>query len=116
CTAGAPGAPAAWTALLASAPMPSPARLAIVLAIGLGACALAVPAAASGAGEPATTAPAAPAAPAQPSPFRRDRASSKPMGLSPDTVATPFRYPDEPVVLTWGAVPGAAGYTVEVSS
>jgi hypothetical protein len=95
------------------------------LALALSLCALGAPAVAHGANEPATpSAPGAPGvAPGEPappkavaSPFKRDRASSRPFGLTPDNVATPFRYPEEPVVLTWGEVPGAAGYAVEVSS
>lgn len=49
------------------------------------------------------------------SPFKADRLSSKPSGLTPDGVTSPVRYPEQAVILTWGDVPDAAGYTVEVS-
>ncbi|MEW6582523.1 MAG: hypothetical protein AB1416_07170 [Actinomycetota bacterium] len=78
------------------------------------AAAVAVPPAAAVAAEPA--AGAGTAQPAKASPFTADRASSLPLGLTPDDVATPLRYPDEPVVLAWSAVPGASSYKVEVAS
>ena len=59
---------------------------------------------------PTTTTPAAP-----PSVFKRDRAASKPSGLSPDDVTDPYDYPDEPIVLTWSPVMGAKQYKVEIS-
>lgn len=74
------------------------------------------------AGEPVTptTPPASPTGDAKPkpveSPFKADRTSSLPLGLVPDDVTKPFVYPDEPIVLTWSAVPGAVLYKVEVSS
>ncbi len=56
------------------------------------------------------------AAPATvPSPFKTDRASSEATGLTPNTTASPVRYPEQSVVLTWGDVPKAAGYTVEIA-
>jgi hypothetical protein len=85
-------------------------RRATALALALSACAVAAPAAALGA--PATT--ATPAA-AVPSPFTADRTASIPTGLSPNSVATPLAFPDQAVILTWGDVAGATGYTVEVS-
>lgn len=82
-------------------------RRALSLALALSACSVAVPAAALA----ATPAPAA----ATPSPFKADRLSSVPSGLTPNTVATTLAFPDAPVILTWGDVPGAVGYTVEIS-
>lgn len=79
---------------------------------------LLIPAGAFAAGEtapPASVAPAA-GAPAVMSAFKADRTSSMPLGLVPDDVTKPLAYPDEPIVLTWSAVPGAALYKIEVSS
>jgi len=82
-------------------------RRAAALALALSACTLAAPVVASA----QTPAPAAPVK----SPFKADRQASIPTGLTPNSVATPLVFPDKPVVLTWGEVPGAAGYTVEIS-
>lgn len=96
---------------------------AAALALALSACTLAAPA--IGAGAPVTTpanpdapgtSPAIPAPSQAPSPFKQDPLSSTPLGLTPSTLASPFRYPDEPVVLSWGDVPGAVGYHVEISA
>ena len=76
-------------------------RRASSLALALSVCALATPALAHAA--------------ATPSPFKADRASSVPSGLTPNSVAAPLTFPEKPVILTWGEVPGAVGYTVEVS-
>jgi hypothetical protein len=69
----------------------------------------------------AATQPAVPGAPTgQPvavkSAFKADRQSSLPLGLTPDDVTRPFAYPDQPIVLSWAAVPGAKTYRVDVSS
>ena len=77
------------------------------LAVALSVCMLGVPALAI-----TDTATAATAAK---SPFKADRLSSKPSGLTPDGVTSPVRYPEQSVILTWGDVPDAAGYTVEIS-
>jgi hypothetical protein len=79
------------------------------LAVALSVCTLAAPALAHA----ATADPSAPAATT--SPFKADRLSSKPSGLTPDNVTSPVRYPDQSVILSWDEVPKAAGYTVEVS-
>lgn len=85
------------------------------LAFALSVCLLGAPALAHAADATATPAgPSTPAA-ATPSPFKADRLSSQPSGLTPDSVTSPVRYPDQSVVLTWGDVPKAAGYTVEIS-
>jgi hypothetical protein len=92
-------------------------RRSLRLALALSLCAAAAPAAGlaqSAPGAPGGS-PAVPAPDQSPSPFARDRAASKPTALTPASVAAPFRYPDEPVVLSWGDVPGAVGYRVEVS-
>jgi hypothetical protein len=95
------------------------------LALALSVCALGtgaiVPLAAGQTAAPGTPdAPGAtPAVPSQgqtKSPFKVDREASTPTGLSPDSVSSPFAYPDQPVVLRWADVPGAVGYTVEVSA
>ncbi len=78
------------------------------LAVALSVCTLAAPVVAQAA-DPATPASAAP------SPFKADRLSSQPSGLTPDSVTSPVRYPDQSIVLTWGDVPKAAGYQVEVA-
>ena len=84
-------------------------RRATALAIALSACAVATPAVALA----QTTAPDAPKAVA--SPFKADRLASVPSGMTPNTLTSPLTFPDKPVILTWGEVPGAVGYTVEVS-
>ena len=84
------------------------------LALALSACILVAPALATAADPVVPADPSAPAA-AIPSPFKADRLSSKPSGLTPDNVTSPVRYPDQPVVLTWGEVSKAAGYTVEIA-
>lgn len=79
------------------------------LAFALSVCLLGAPALAHAADAAATPAgPSTPAA-ATPSPFKADRLSSQPSGLTPDSVTSPVRYPDQSVVLTWGDVPKAAG-------
>ena len=77
-------------------------RRASSLALALSICALTAPVVAT-------------AATTTPSPFKADRASSVPSGLTPNSVAAPLTFPEKPVILTWGEVPGAVGYTVEVS-
>jgi hypothetical protein len=79
----------------------------------LAAAAIAAPVAATA---PAATAPGAARPGPAASPFTADRASSLPLGLVPDDVSKPFAYPDEPIVLSWSAVPGAVSYRVQVSS
>src|SRR5680860_1347426 len=105
-TPGASEAPAARPARTSSRHMRRSARLAVLLTLGA-ACAPAAALAQS------ATAPAA--AKAVPSPFKADRPASAPTGLTPDTVAAPLAFPEQPVILTWGEVPGAAEYHVEVS-
>ena len=99
-------APAARPAAVASRAMRRSRRLAFALSV----CLLGAPALAHA----AVTAPSSPAA-ATPSPFKADRLSSQPSGLTPNTTATPVRYPEQAVVLTWGEVPKAAGYRVEIA-
>ena len=107
-TTGMDDAPHARTAVVASRAMRRSRRLALALS----ACTLLVPALAHAA-DPATgTTPAKAVA----SPFKADRLSSQPSGLTPNTAATPVRYPDHSVILTWGDVPGAVGYSVEIAS
>ncbi|MFN8111254.1 MAG: hypothetical protein U0Y82_15650 [Thermoleophilia bacterium] len=74
----------------------------------------AVPAAGQTSGS--TAVPPIPATNNAKSPFLADRASSEPLGLSPNQTTTPLKYPAEPVVLSWSPVPGAVKYTVEVST
>lgn len=93
-------------ALVASRAMRRSRRLALALSVAT-LCAPALAAAQA-------TTPAAPATTVK-SPFTADRLSSKPSGLTPDAVATPVRYPEQSIVLTWGDVPGAVGYSVEIS-
>lgn len=95
--------PDARSSAVASRAMRRSRRLALALSV----CMLGVPALALA----DTATPAA--APA--SPFKADRLSSKPSGLTPDGVTSPVRYPEQSVILTWGDVPDAAGYTVEIS-
>ncbi|MCB0873694.1 MAG: hypothetical protein KDC36_09985, partial [Thermoleophilia bacterium] len=63
-----------------------------------------------------TKEPPIPATVSAKSPFKVDRTSSQPLGLAPDQVDDPFTYPGEPVVLSWSPVPGAVGYSVEIST
>ncbi|WP_217912733.1 DUF4962 domain-containing protein [Miltoncostaea marina] len=84
-------------------------RRSVHLALLLSACAAVAPAAVLAQGT------AAPEKPAVTSPFAADRAASVPSGLTPDGVAAPLAFPETPVVLAWGEVPGAAEYHVEVS-
>ena len=93
-----------------------PVRRSARIALALSACVLAAPVGAAAQAPDPGASPAVPAPSQAPSPFAKDRLSSKPAALTPDSLANPFRYPDEAVVLTWGDVPGAVGYQVEVSS
>ena len=108
-TSGADRAFAARTPVVASRAMRRSRRLAVALSL----CALAAPAIAQAATTttPATTAPTT----TVPSPFKADRGASQPTGLTPNTTSTPVRYPEQSVVLTWGDVPKAVGYTVEIA-
>ena len=81
------------------------------LALALSLCALAAPAVA----QAATTTTPPDASATVPSPFKANRASSTATGLTPNTTANPVRYPEQSVVLTWGDVPKAVGYTVEIA-
>jgi hypothetical protein len=112
---GAIGAPSARRPAVASRAMRRSRRLALAMSV----CALAAPAIAQAqtttTTTPTTTSPATSAPKAIPSPFKADRLSSQPTGLSPNTAATPVRYPEQSVILTWGDVPKAVGYSVEVS-
>jgi hypothetical protein len=105
---GANAAPAARMPAVASRAMRRSRRLALAMSV----CALAAPAIAQAQTTtgPTTTTPAK-----IKSPFKADRLSSEPTGLSPNTVAAPVVYPDQAVILTWGEVPDAVGYTVEIS-
>lgn len=89
------------------------------LALAMSVCALAAPALAQAqtTTTPTTTSPTTttPATSTTPSPFKADRGASKPSGLTPDNTTAPVKYPDQSVILTWGDVPKAAGYTVEIS-
>ncbi len=98
--------PGARSAAVASRAMRRSRRLAFALSV----CILGVPALANA----DVTTPSSPAA-ATPSPFKTDRLSSQPSGLTPNTTASPVRYPEQAVILTWGEVPKAVGYTVEIS-
>lgn len=102
-TSGADRASRAQAPAVPSRAMRRSRRLALALSL----CALAAPAV-------ATAQSSEPSTPVR-SPFKADRLASKPSGLTPNTVASPVRYPDEAVVLTWGDVPDAVGYTVEIS-
>jgi hypothetical protein len=108
-TPGMDDAPDARTAVVASRFMRRSRRLALALSV----CALGTPALAHAADPvaPGATTPGKQIA----SPFKADRLSSKPSGLTPDNVTSPVRYPDQSVILTWGDVPEAVGYTVEIS-
>lgn len=93
-------------------------RRATRLVVALSVCGLALPAtlaAQSGPGIPGST-PIVPAPTQAKSPFKADRLASKPLSLSPNSVAAPLAYPDAPVVLTWSDVPGAVTYQVDISS
>jgi hypothetical protein len=81
------------------------------LALALSACTLIVPALAHAADPVTGTTPAKAIA----SPFKADRLSSQPTSLTPNSAVNPVRYPDQSVILTWGDVPGAERYAVEVS-
>lgn len=96
--------PGARPTFVASRAMRRSRRLVVALSV----CMLAAPVVAQAAD------PASPAA-AAPSPFKADRLSSQPSGLTPDSATTPVRYPEQSVVLTWGDVPKAAGYQVEIA-
>ncbi len=89
------------------------------LALAMSVCALAAPALAQAqtTTTPTTTSPTttAPSTGTVPSPFKADRGASKPSGLTPDNTTAPVKYPEQSVILTWGDVPKAAGYTVEIS-
>ena len=108
-TPGTVDAPHARPALVASRSMRRSRRLALALS----ACTLVVPAlaAAQGTTDPGTT-------PAKPivSPFKADRLASQPSGLTPNSVASPVRYPEQAMILTWGDVPDAVTYDVEIAS
>ena len=110
-TAGAGAAPGARRAVVASPAMRRSRRLALALSV----CALGAPALAHAAQAGATTPGATTPTAAVKSPFAADRASSKPSGLAPDNATTPVRYPEQSVILTWGDVPDAAGYSVEIA-
>jgi hypothetical protein len=107
-TPGTGDAPHARPAAVASRSMRRSRRLALALS----ACTLLVPAMALAQGTDPGTSPAK----AVKSPFKADRLSSQPSGLSPNTVASPVRYPDQAMILTWGEVPDAVSYQVEVAS
>lgn len=98
---------------LAAAPIAAAESVPTIFAVG-------APQLATLAGTASATPVATPTAPVAPvaakSPFALDRTSSKPRGLSPDTTATPFDYPDQPVVLSWASVTGAKTYKVEISN
>ncbi len=96
-------APGARPPAVASRAMRRSRRLAVALSV----CILGAPALVQVASPPAAA--------AAPSPFAADRLSSKPSGLTPDNLTAPVRYPDQSVVLTWGEIPTAAGYTVEIA-
>ncbi|MGD9573196.1 MAG: hypothetical protein AB7V62_15040 [Thermoleophilia bacterium] len=86
------------------------------LALALSLCALAAPATAvAQTTTPEPNAPAVPAPNQAKSPFAADRLSSKPAGLTPDNVNKPLAYPDSAIVLSWGDVPGAVSYSVEIA-
>lgn len=107
-TDGTPAAPHARRPAVASRAMRRSRRLALALSVvALGAPALAV---AETAPEPAVPAPTQ-----AKSPFTADRLSSKPTGLTPNSATSPVLYPEQAVVLRWGDVPGAVGYTVEIA-
>jgi hypothetical protein len=115
------------TTLVCASAVPS-VKMLRHLPLGLAAAAMLVAPAMTLAGTtpatpPAATTPTAGTAPATGAPaavvksvFRADRASSLPLGLVPDDATKAFNYPEEPIVLTWSAVPGAVNYKVEVSS
>ncbi len=107
-TPGTPDASHARPAAVASRSMRRSRRRALALS----ACTLLVPAMAHAQGTDPGTSPAK----AVKSPFKADRLSSQPSGLSPNTVASPVRYPDQAMILTWGEVPDAVSYQVEVAS
>jgi hypothetical protein len=98
--------PGARPSAVASRAMRRSRRLAVALSV----CLLGVPALAHA----DVTTPPDPGA-ATRSPFKADRLSSQPSGLTPNTAASPVRYPEQAVILTWGEVPKAVGYTVEIS-
>lgn len=108
---GADRAPAVRTPAIASRAVRRSRRLAVALSVSL----LAIPAVAQAAPTttptPGTTAPTT----TVPSPFKTDRGASQPTGLTPNSTASPVRYPEQSVILTWGDVPKAAGYTVEIA-
>ena len=109
-TAGADHVSADSRPAVASRAMRRSRRLALALSL----CALGAPAVAQAA-IPTTTAPAATTPATTPSPFKADRLASQPTGLIPNSVANPVTYPQQAVILTWGDVPKAAGYTVEIA-
>ncbi len=102
------------SALLALALVPVGIAIAAdpVVPVTPGAAAAATPGTSSTPTVGATTAPAAAAVSA----FKLDRAASQPLGLAPNGVTDPLNYPNEPVILRWTAVPGAASYTVEIAT
>ena len=91
------------------------------LALAMSVCALAAPAIAQAADRRRLRRRRAPRPPARldgHGPRRRSRPTGRPAsppGLSPNTAAAPVKYPEQSVILTWGDVPKAVGYTVEVS-
>ena len=106
-TPGTVDAPHARPAVVASRAMRRSRRLALALS----ACTLVVPALAHAQDAATGTTPAKAIA----SPFKADRLSSQPSGLTPNSAANPVKYPEAAVILTWGDVPGAASYSVEVA-
>lgn len=107
---GADGASHARRPAVASRAMRRSRRLALALSL----CAIVVPATGL-AQTPDPSGPAVPATNQAKSPFAADRLSSKPASLTPDSATTPVQYPDSAITLSWGDVPGATGYSVEIA-